>query len=128
MGGVISPILSKTDFIDLFRPLVGAEDKLADLLLLAASERLRRIFAEQGKILDEQSSEVRLVLYEVVSAVLRPGTFAGLTSVSFTTDDAVEQRVFANPSAACVFTEDHYNRLGLDWSASPRGTFFDQDY
>lgn len=128
MAAVVSPILSKTDFVEMFRPLVGAEDKLADLLLLAASNQIRRRFAAASLTLDESDPEVKLVIFELVSAVLRPGTYAGYSSVTITTDDATESRVFVNPNAAIDISDAQWARLGIDLSPNPRGCFPVGDY
>ncbi len=128
MAGVVQPILSKAEFITLFRPLVGYEDALADKLLMAVSQRIRRKFAEAGVPLDEDDDEVDLVIWEVVAAVLRPGEFAGYSSVTITTDDATEQRVLANALAQLDITDAQWKRLGIDVTASPRGCFPENDY
>jgi hypothetical protein len=125
-GPVPSPILSKPDFIELFRPLVGAEDKLADLLLRAASSRIRRRFAEADLALDETDDEVRLIVFEMVVEILRPGTYAGLSSYTTSTDDATETRVFANAVARLTLSEDQIDRLGL--SPGPNYCFAADDY
>lgn len=112
----------------MFRPLVGAEDKLADLLLLAASNQIRRRFATASLTLDESDPEVqKLVIFRLVSAVLRPGTYAGYSSVTITTDDATESRVFVNPNAVDI-SDAQWARLGIDLSPDPRGCFPVGDY
>lgn len=128
MAGVVEPILSKTDFVRMFRPLVGAEDYLADLLLLAASNQIRRRFASAGIPLDESDPEVRLVIFEQVAAVLRPGTYAGYSSVTITTDDATESRVFVNPDAQVNISDAQWIRLGISLTPDPRGCFPVGDY
>lgn len=129
MTGPVQPIISKPRLVELYRPLVGPEDKLADLLLLAVSERIRRKFAAQDvAALDESDSEVELVIYESVSAVLRHLDFAGLKSVSFLTDDATESRVFADALAALTITDAQWIRLGLDLGPAPSGYFPVGDY
>lgn len=128
MAGVVEPILSKTDFVRMFRPLVGAEDYLADLLLLAASNQIRRRFASAGLPLDESDPEVRLVIFEQVAAVLRPGTYAGYASVTITTDDATESRVFVNPDAQVNISDAQWIRLGISLTPDPRGYFPVGDY
>lgn len=131
MTGPVTPILIRPDFETLFRPLVGAEIPLGELLLEAASNRIRRKFTQAGVELDESDAEVKLVIYEAVSAVLRHADFAGLSSVSFTTDDATEQRVFANALAQFDITDAQWVRLGLDaanLSASPAYCFPENDY
>lgn len=128
MAGAVLPILPKDQFVGLFRPLVGVEDTLADKLLMAASSRIRRRFAEAGLPLDENDDEVHLVIWEAVAAVLRPGKFAGYTSVTITTDDATEQRVFANALAQLEITDAQWGRLGINVAASPLGTFPENDY
>lgn len=131
MAGVQTPIIDRARFIQLFRPLVGVEPELADLLLLAASNRIRRKFTAAGVTLDETDPDVELVIFEVVSTVLRRGDFAGYSSVTITTDDSTESRVFANPDAAVDITDAQWRRLGLDGdsvSASPRGCFPVGDY
>lgn len=128
MSGPVSPILTKPEFITMFRPLVGAESVLADLLLLAASQQIRRRFVEAEMTLVESDPEVWLVIFEVVAAVLRPGTYAGHSSVTVTTDDATEQRVFANPNAAVDISDAQWARLGVDLTAAPRGSFPVGDY
>lgn len=128
MAGVTTPILSKTDFIGMFRPLVGAESAHADLLLLAASNQIRRRFTAKGLTLDESDPEVTLVIFEVVAAVLRPGQFAGHSSVTVLTDDATETRVFANPNAAIEISDAQWVRLGISLSVEPQGCFPVGDY
>ncbi|AHJ86293.1 hypothetical protein 32HC_15 [Mycobacterium phage 32HC] len=129
MGGVVSPILSKADFVKMFRPLVGAEDELADLLLMSASNQIRRRFYRAGVDLDESDPDIRLVIFEVVAAVLRPGTYAGYSSITITTDDATESRVFANPSALLDISDAQWRRLGIEEdSVAPRGCFPVGDY
>jgi hypothetical protein len=128
MAGVVSPILSKADFVEMFRPLVGAEDKFADLLLMAASNQIRRRFSAAGIPLDESDPEVTLVVYELVAAVLRPGTYAGYSSVTITTDNATEQRVFVNPNAAIDISDAQWARLGISLTPAPRGCFPVGDY
>ena len=128
MAGIILPILSKTEFVGLFRPLVGAEDELADLMLLDAAQQIRAKFAEHERELDETDPQVRLVIFEVVAAVLRPGEFAGHSSVTVTTDDATETRVLANPNAAIDISDAQWVRLGFSLTASPRGCFPVNDY
>ncbi|MCV7230671.1 hypothetical protein [Mycolicibacterium komossense] len=125
---VITPIITKTRLIQLFRPLVGAEDELADLLLLSASQQIRRKFTQAGVTLDDTDPEVELVIYEVVTAVLRRGDFAGYSSVTITTDDSTEARVFANPNAAIDITDAQWVRLGLDLGAAASGCFPVNDY
>lgn len=128
MAGVVSPILSKTDFVALFRPLVGAEDQLADLLLNAASNQIRRRFAESGLVLDEVDPEVKLVVFEAVAAVLRPGTYAGYSSITITTDDATESRAFANPNTLLDISDAQWQRLGISSTPAPTGCFPVGDY
>lgn len=128
MAGALTPIVSKADFVARFRPLVGTEDTWADDLLLVASNQIRRKFADAGRELDEADPEVRLVIIEVVAAVLRPGQYAGFSSVTVTTDDATETRVLANPNTAIDITDAHWLRLGFDLTASPRGCFPVGDY
>lgn len=128
MAGAVLPILPKTTFVGMFRPLVGVEDALTDKLLMAASSKIRRRFAEAGVVLDENDDEVHLVIWEVVAAVLRPGKFAGYSSVTITTDDSTEARVFANPNAAIDITDAQWIRLGIDVTVGPRGTFPENDY
>lgn len=131
MGGIIQPIISKSRLVELYRPLVGAEDKLADVLLLAVSGRIRGKAADQGVTLDESDSEVELVVFESVAAVLDRGNYRIYSSITLTTDDATESRVFANALATLEVTDAQWRRLGLDpdtLSASPRGTFPVGDY
>ncbi|OCB56131.1 hypothetical protein A5722_14630 [Mycobacterium vulneris] len=128
MAGVVTPIVTKQRFVQLFRPLVGAEDELADLLLNAASNQIRRRFTAAGLTLDESDPEVELVVFEAVAAVLRPGQFAGYKSVTVLTDDANEQRVFANPETLLTITDAQWERLGISMSAAPRGCFPIGDY
>lgn len=128
MAGLTTPILSKTEFVGLFRPLVGAEDALADLLLMAASKRIRRKFVQAGADLDETDEDVKLVVFEIVRDVIGRGDFAVYSSVTVSTDDSTESRVFANPSAALTITDAHWVRLGLDLSPDPRGCFPVGDY
>lgn len=128
MAGPVTLILEKTAFVALFRPLVGSEDLLADLLLEAATDWIRREFLEAGLTLDESSAEVKLVIRDAVAAVLRAGDYAGYSSFTITTDDSTESRTFANPSAALDFTDAYRLRLGLPISASPVGNFLDCDY
>lgn len=125
---VITPIITKTRLVQLFRPLVGVEDEVADLLLLSASQQIRRKFTQAGVTLDETDPEVELVIYEVVTAVLRRGDFAGYSSVTITTDDSTEARVFANPDAAIDITDAQWIRLGLDLGAAASGCFPVDDY
>lgn len=130
-GPAPQPIVSKTRLIELYRPLVGTEDKLADLLLSAASGRIRRKFTAQDVTLDESDPEVELVIYEAVTSVLDRGDYRNLKSVMFTTDDATESRVFADIVAQLTITDAQWLRLGVDpdsVSASPRGTFPVGDY
>lgn len=128
MAGVVAPIVTKQRFVQLFRPLVGAEDELADLLLNAASNQIRRRFTAAGLTLDDSDPEVELVVFEAVAAVLRPGQFAGYKSVTVLTDDANEQRVFANPETLLTITDAQWERLGLSMSATPTGCFPVGDY
>lgn len=128
MAGAVLPILSKANFVSLFRPLVGVEDTLADKLLMAASNQIRRRFTEAGVTLDENDDEVHLVIWEVVAAVLRPGRFAGYSSVTITTDNSTEARVFANPNAAIDITDAQWTRLGISLTAGPLGNFPECDY
>lgn len=128
MAGVLTPILAKAQFVELFRPLVGVEDTLTDKLLMAASNQIRRRFAEAGVTLDENNDDVHLVIWEVVTAVLRQGRFAGYSSVTITTDDSTEARVFANPNAAIDITDAQWIRLGIIVTAGPLGHFPENDY
>lgn len=130
MAGAVTLILTREAFVSMFRPLVGPEGTLADLLLEAATNRIRREFAAAGSTLDETDAEVKLVVLEVVRAAIRNavGEYGGLSSFSVTTDDATEQRSFVNPDAALDFTEAHWRRLGLDMSATAQGTFPENDY
>lgn len=128
MAGVITPIINQTRFVELYRPLVGVESELADTLLLAASNRIRRRFAAAGLTVDEADPEIELVLYEVVRAVLDRHNFAAYSSVTITTDDSTESRVFANPDAAVSITDAQWERLGIDTGVSPRGSFPVRDY
>lgn len=129
MAGVVTPILEKTAFEELFGPLTpGAQTKLAELLLSAVSSRIRKKATEQGVEIDGTDPDVHLVVYELVSAVLRHHAFAGLSSVSITTDDATEQRTFANALRQLDITDAHWDQLGLAIGALPRGTFPVGDY
>lgn len=128
MAGVVTPIVTKPRFIQLFRPLVGAEDELADLLLIAASNQIRRRFAASGLTLDDTDPEVELVIFEAVAAVLRPGSYAGYSSITITTDDATESRAFANPNTLLEITDAQWERLGISMSAAPTGCFPVGDY
>lgn len=128
MAGAVLPILSKADFVSMFRPLVGVEDTLADKLLMAASNQIRRRFSDAGVTLNENDDDVHLVIWEVVTAVLRPGRFAGYSSVTITTDDSTEARVFANPNAAIDITDAQWKRLGIDLTVGPLGNFPECDY
>jgi hypothetical protein len=130
MTGPVSLIVTRAQLVALFRPLVGVEAELADLLLEAATNRIRRKFADAGATLVESDAEVRLVILEVVRTAIRNASneFGGLKQIAFTTDDATEQRVFANPGAQLDFTDAHWERLGLDLSVSPRGHFPVDDY
>lgn len=128
MAGAVLPILSKAIFVSMFRPLVGVEDALADKLLMAASNQIRRRFSDAGVTLDENDDEVHLVIWEAVAAVLRPGKFAGYSSVTITTDDATEQRVLANALAQLEITDAQWKRLGIDLTVGPLGNFPECDY
>lgn len=128
MAGVVSPIVTKQRFVQLFRPLVGAEDQLADLLLNAASNQIRRRFTAAGLTLDDSDPEVELVIFEAVAAVLRPGQYAGFSSIAITTDDATESRVFANPNTLLNITEEQWQRLGISRTPAPTGCFPVGDY
>lgn len=131
MGGVIQPIISKSRLVELYRPLVGAENELADLLLLDVSGRIRDKAAAQNVTLNESDAGVELVVYESVTAVLERGNYRIYSSITLTTDDATESRVFANALATLEVTDAQWRRLGLDpdtLSASPRGTFPVGDY
>lgn len=130
MSGPVSLILTRPQFVALFRPLLGVEGDLADLLLEAATNRIRRKFLAADVTLDEQDAEVKLVVLEVVRTAIRNASndFGGLTQMSFTTDDATEQRTFFNPDAALDITDAHWLRLGLDSSPSPQGCFPVNDY
>ncbi|MCV7255680.1 hypothetical protein H7J86_26295 [Mycobacterium hackensackense] len=128
MAGLVTPILSKTEFVARFRPLVGTEDTLTDDLLMAASNKVRRKYAENDRTLDESDPEVRLLIRDVVASVLRMGDFAGYSSVTITTDDATEARVLANPAAYVSITDAQWRDLGFDLTASPRGCFPVNDY
>jgi hypothetical protein len=124
----LPPLVTKAEFVASFRPLVGAEDNLADRLLAAASNQIRRRFTQAGLTLDESDPDVQLVVIEVVSAVLRPGRFAGYQSVTVVTDDATETRVFANPNAAIDISDAQWLRLGVYATAGPLGCFPVGDY
>ena len=128
MAGFATPIMSKADFVARFRQLVGVEDTLADDLLMSASSQIRRRFADEGRTLDETDVDVRLVVFDVVAAVLRPGKFAGYSSFSITTDNTTEARVLANPNAAINITDALWDRLGISATASPLGNFPENDY
>lgn len=128
MAGMVTPILSKADFVKMFRQLVGAEDFVADKLLMAASTRIRRRFNEAGIPLDENDDEVHLVIWESVAAVLRTGRYAGYSSVTITTDNATEQRVLANALAQFDITDAQWDRIGITVTAQPLGHFPENDY
>lgn len=118
------PFVTAANLESLWRPLSGAEKEYAEILIAAASAWIR----DRRPDIDSDDPAARLVVIEVVKAVLLPGQWQGYASWSKTVGERVEAATLANPTAALAFTDWHYELLGISRSARPVGHFPRNDY
>lgn len=118
----VTPFLSLTNFVGMFRPLSAAESVLADKVLKAVAVWIRDPSRRPDIAADDPMAE--LVSFEVTRDSL-PGvagngmSLGGLTSYSVATDSRSEAGTIAELAGLLDFTDRHKELLGLATTATP---------
>lgn len=119
-----TPFITPEGIQSLWRPLSGAEQEYAEILIAAASGWIR----DRKPGIREDDPAARIVCLEVVKAVLLPGQWQNFSSFSREIDDAVVSATLADPAGALTFTDWHYELLGINRNPLPVGHFPRDDY
>ncbi|USC16222.1 phage Gp19/Gp15/Gp42 family protein [Rhodococcus sp. 11-3] len=104
-----------------WRPLTSTEKIWAEQLIASASKWIRN----RKPDLAEDDPDAQFVVIEVVRAALTAAKYAGHASYAKTVGGVTRSGTLVNPGRSLVFTEFHYQLLGISQVAAPKFTFGD---